>query len=328
MKLATYRDGSRDGQLTVVSRDLGTAHFATGMASRLGQLLDDWNFVSPQLEDLYATLNGGKARHAFPFDPARCMAPLPRPPGCWRPDGALRRERDGPAALLGANTSPLSDDRLTVDDPGAALAVEPGLALLMGDVPAGRDAAQALEGVRLVATTLCWSIGPASARPADPDPDLGTAAAAGVAAAADDAAGDAGDAGDAGTPGLWHALGSSFSPVAVTPDELPADWAIGGLGARLSLRSGAGAEGAAVPARSAGWCGDLGALVAGCLRWRPLLACQIVIAARGDALHLALRPSTDAARDPRAGWLARLEALDAQGQSIFGSIEAFAGSRG
>jgi fumarylacetoacetate (FAA) hydrolase len=78
MKLATYKDGSRDGQLVVVSRDLSTAHYASAVASRLQQVLDDWNFLSPQLEDLYATLNGGKARHALPFEPAKCMAPLPR----------------------------------------------------------------------------------------------------------------------------------------------------------------------------------------------------------------------------------------------------------
>jgi fumarylacetoacetate (FAA) hydrolase len=78
MKLATYKDGSRDGQLVVVSRDLSTAHYATGIAQRLQQVLDDWNFLAPQLEDLYQTLNGSKARHAFPFDPKQCMAPLPR----------------------------------------------------------------------------------------------------------------------------------------------------------------------------------------------------------------------------------------------------------
>ena len=78
MKLATYKDGSRDGQLVVVSRDLGLAHFASGIATRLQQVLDDWNFLSPQLEDLATTLNHGKARHAFPFDPAMCAAPLPR----------------------------------------------------------------------------------------------------------------------------------------------------------------------------------------------------------------------------------------------------------
>ena len=62
-------NGSRDGQLVVVSRDLALAHHASGIASRLQQVLDDWNFLSPQLEDLYATLNSGKARHTFAFDP-------------------------------------------------------------------------------------------------------------------------------------------------------------------------------------------------------------------------------------------------------------------
>ena len=69
MKLATYKDGSRDGQLVVVSRDLSCAHYATGIASKLQSVLDDWNFLAPQLEDLYTTLNQGKARHTFPFDP-------------------------------------------------------------------------------------------------------------------------------------------------------------------------------------------------------------------------------------------------------------------
>ncbi|MGE4052836.1 MAG: fumarylacetoacetate hydrolase family protein, partial [Piscinibacter sp.] len=78
MKLATYKDGSRDGQLVVVSRDLSTAHYASGIATRLQQVLDDWNFLSPQLEDLYQTLNHGKARHAFAFEAQKCMAPLPR----------------------------------------------------------------------------------------------------------------------------------------------------------------------------------------------------------------------------------------------------------
>ena len=43
MKLATYKDGSRDGQLVVVSRDLSTAHYATGIAHKLQQALDDWS---------------------------------------------------------------------------------------------------------------------------------------------------------------------------------------------------------------------------------------------------------------------------------------------
>ena len=78
MKLATYKDGSRDGQLVVVSRDLSQAHYASNIANRLQQVLDDWNYLAPQLQDLSDTLNNGRARHAFPFDPEMCQAPLPR----------------------------------------------------------------------------------------------------------------------------------------------------------------------------------------------------------------------------------------------------------
>ena len=78
MKLATLRDGSRDGQLVVVSRDLALAHYASDIAGRMQRVLDDWQFVAPQLNDLYQTLNEGRARHAFAFDPRQCAAPLPR----------------------------------------------------------------------------------------------------------------------------------------------------------------------------------------------------------------------------------------------------------
>ncbi len=78
MKLATLKDGSRDGQLVVVSRDLKTAHYAADIAGRLQTVLDDWAFYAPQLQDLFDALNAGRARHPFPFDPKHCMAPLPR----------------------------------------------------------------------------------------------------------------------------------------------------------------------------------------------------------------------------------------------------------
>ena len=78
MKLATLTDGSRDGQLVVVSRDLSLAVIATAVTSRLQTVLDDWEFFAPQLEDLYQTLNEGRARHSFAFDSKRAMAPLPR----------------------------------------------------------------------------------------------------------------------------------------------------------------------------------------------------------------------------------------------------------
>ncbi|SPB17466.1 fumarylacetoacetate hydrolase [Caballeronia novacaledonica] len=78
MKLATLKDGTRDGQLIVVSRDLRTAAIADGIVSTLQHALDDWTFYAPQLMDVYEALNLGRARNTFQFDPKACMAPLPR----------------------------------------------------------------------------------------------------------------------------------------------------------------------------------------------------------------------------------------------------------
>jgi fumarylacetoacetate (FAA) hydrolase len=78
MKLATLKDGSRDGQLVVVSRDLRTAVIADAIVPTLQRALDDWTFYAPQLLDLSDELNQGRARHAFAFDAEACMAPLPR----------------------------------------------------------------------------------------------------------------------------------------------------------------------------------------------------------------------------------------------------------
>jgi fumarylacetoacetate (FAA) hydrolase len=166
MKLATLKDGSRDGQLVVVSRDLTLAHYATGIASRLQQVLDDWGFLSPQLQDLYDELNSGRARHAFPFDPAQCMAPLPRAYQ-WADGSAylnhvelVRKARNAevPESFY---TDPLmyqggSDDFIgPMDDvvvPSESMGIdfEAEISVVTGDVRMGVTPEQALDGIRLV----------------------------------------------------------------------------------------------------------------------------------------------------------------------------------
>jgi fumarylacetoacetate (FAA) hydrolase len=166
MKLATYKDGSRDGQLVVVSRDLTTAHYASGIATKLQQVLDDWNFLSPQLEDLSQTLNQGKARHAFPFDPKLCMAPLPRA-FQWADGSAYMnhvelvrasRNSEVPANFY---EDPLmyqggSDDFLGPCDPVVCPSTDYGIdfeaevAVITGDVPMQVTPEQALDSIRLV----------------------------------------------------------------------------------------------------------------------------------------------------------------------------------
>ena len=211
MKLATYKDGSRDGQLVVVSRDLAIAHYASGIASRLQQVLDDWNFVSPQLEDLATTLNQGKARHAFNFDPAMCMAPLPRAYQ-WADGSAylnhvelVRKARNAevPASFY---EDPLmyqggSDDFLGARDDIVCASEDYGidfeseLAVVTGDVPMGTGADAALEGIRLV--MLANDVSLRNLIPAELSKGFGF---------------------------FQSKPATAFSPVAATPDEVGAAW--------------------------------------------------------------------------------------------------------
>jgi len=223
MKLATLKDGSRDGQLVVVSRDLATAHFAAGIATTLQRVLDDWNFVSPQLEDLYATLNGGKARHAFAFEPRACMAPLPRAYQ-WADGSAylnhvelVRKARgaDMPASFF---QDPLmyqggSDDFLGPCDDAPFASTDWGIdfesevAVITGDVASGCSPDSALEGVRLLMLVNDWSL--RNLIPAELAKNFGF---------------------------LQSKPATAFGPVAVTPDELGAAWRGGRVHLALESR--------------------------------------------------------------------------------------------
>jgi fumarylacetoacetate (FAA) hydrolase len=166
MKLATYKDGSRDGQLVVVSRDLSTAHYATGIANKMQQVLDDWGFIAPQLVDLSETLNQGKTRHAFPFDPAMCMAPLPRAYQ-WADGSAYINHVELVRAARSSEVpesfykDPLmyqggSDDFMGAQDDVVCASEDFGIdfeaeiAVITADVPMQSTPDQALEGIRLV----------------------------------------------------------------------------------------------------------------------------------------------------------------------------------
>jgi fumarylacetoacetate (FAA) hydrolase len=78
MKLATYKNGSRDGRLLVVSRDLQRAVDAAAVAPTLQHAIEHWAQVEDGLTGLYAALNAADCAGAFAFDPAQCMSPLPR----------------------------------------------------------------------------------------------------------------------------------------------------------------------------------------------------------------------------------------------------------
>ena len=211
MKLATLRDGSRDGQLMVVARDLKTAQLADGIAPTLQAALDDWAFIAPQLEELSGLLNAGRAARSFEFDPAQCMAPLPRA-FQWLDASAylnhvalVRRARGAemPASFLeeplmyqgGSDDflGPLDDIVLAHEEWGIDFEAE--VAVITGDVPMGATPDQALAQIRLV--TLVNDV---SLRNLIPD-ELAK-----------------------GFGFLQSKPATAFAPVAVTPDELGGAW--------------------------------------------------------------------------------------------------------
>ena len=321
MKLASYRDGSRDGQLVVVSRDLSQAHYASHIAQRLQQVLDDWNFLSPQLQDLSDALNAGRARHAFSFDPAQCMAPLPRAFQVVQAEGypslgALKRkaagdESEGTMAVYQAAGDALLGALDPVQCGNVAFGVDFGasVAVISGDLPQDCAADRALDGVRLLALANGISLR--------------------NLAAVD------------GAPSVQSQCGVAFSPVAVTPDELGEAWGRGRVNLPLlcswnGRKVGMGDAGAAMGTH-------FGQLLAQLAKTRPVRAGSVVVAGpvsnagqekKGQwswpaGYHsIAEKRAMETVQDGLAataymalGDVVRIEMKNAAGQSVFGAIE-------
>ncbi|MCA6215455.1 fumarylacetoacetate hydrolase family protein [Ideonella sp. B7] len=307
MKLATYQDGSRDGQLVVVSRDLRSAHFASGIATRLQQVLDDWGFLAPQLEDLSRQLNHGKARHAFAFDPAQCLAPLPRS-GQWVRSRAYRAQLalgwpDGAvpeAALAQPWLEPGTSDGFT--GPTAELAVDrledgPDFgaqwAVITGDLARGAPPAQALEAVRLLALANDWTLrGPEA------------------------------EERQRGAGRVLSCPATAFAPVAVTPDELGEGWQAGVLRARLQVQWNGRALGPCDTGTGLAW--HMGQLLAQLARHRPVKAGTVVGSgpvADGTGQGVAsLAALPEAPAGLQFGDTVRIELTGPDGPSVFGAI--------
>ena len=260
MKFATYHDGSRDGQLWIVSRDLARAVPATGIASSLLEALENWDGIAPQLEALSARLNAGNEPFATAFDPRRCLAPLPRAPQWLDASAFLNHGRlmdkafnnppnpdfeTIPLVYQGASDDfrgPLAD----VEFPDEALMIdmEGEFGVILGDVPMGTDAAAALDAVRLVVQINDWSLRAVGAREMR-----------------------------AGFGFLQAKPSTAFAPIAVTPDELGSAWQGGRVNGVLRVE---------INGREVGRANGLemhfsfGEIIAHCARTRRLSAGTIV----------------------------------------------------
>lgn len=71
MKLGTIKNGSRDGRLIVVDRELSHYIFVPDIANTLQQALDHWDELLPRLQLKYAALNEGKII-GLPFEEKKC----------------------------------------------------------------------------------------------------------------------------------------------------------------------------------------------------------------------------------------------------------------
>jgi fumarylacetoacetate (FAA) hydrolase len=324
MKLATENDGTRDGQLMVVSKD---GKWARRTSVRTMQAaLDDW----PRAEAELAAAEAELATLGEAFAPERCLAPLPRAYQ-WVDGSAyvnhvelVRRARGAelPASFW---TDPLiyqggSDDflRPVADAPfvdeAHGIDLEGEIAVVTGDVPMGTDAAGAAGCIRLIMLVNDWSL--RNLIPGELAKGFGF---------------------------YQSKPATGFAPFAVTPDELGAAW--DGARVHLKLRSWINDIPFGAPDAGQDMVFGFPELIAHAARTRRLGAGTIVgsgtVSNKMDGkparpigeggpgysclaeLRMIETIDNGAPRTPflKFGDRVRIEMLDAQGRSVFGAIE-------
>jgi len=162
MRLATLKDGTRDGRLVMVSPDGG--HCAGAPVGTLQQALEQWDAVAPRLT----------AVADFPetLDPATLAAPLPR---AWQwldgsafaSHGALMdkvlgiepMKTERPLMYQGTSDrfyGPTEDVRFP--DEALGIDFEGEFGVIVDAVPMGISAADALHHIRLIIQINDWSL--------------------------------------------------------------------------------------------------------------------------------------------------------------------------
>ncbi len=158
MKLATLKNGSRDGRLVVVSKDLTKCTDAARIAPTLQAALDDWTTAEPKLAALAEQLEIGSVP-SFRFHEHDCESPLPRAYQ-WADGSAyinhvelVRKARgaevpasfyDDPLMYQGGSDVFLGPrDALPLGDPAWGCDMEGEIAVITDDVPAGVSEADA-----------------------------------------------------------------------------------------------------------------------------------------------------------------------------------------
>ena len=330
MKLATLNDGSRDGKLVVVSKDLTRYCVADNIAPTLQAALDDWAHTAPRLEALYTDVQ----HEAVPcerFHEREAHSPLPRAYQ-WADGSAyinhveLVRKARGAEVPESFYHDPLmyqggSDNFLPpradipLGDPAWGCDMEGEIAVITDDVPMGVSSEEAAGHIKLV--MLVNDVSFRGLIPGELAKGFGF---------------------------FQSKPASAFSPVAVTPDELGDAWTGRVIHLPLMVDYNGEAFGRANAGEDATF--SLADLVAHAAKTRTLGAGTIIGSgtvsnqgpdgdpgkpvAEGGLGYSCIaeirmietiangEPST---RFMRAGDRVRIEMKDAEGHSIFGAIE-------
>ncbi|NME01933.1 fumarylacetoacetate hydrolase family protein [Aeromonas sp. DNRA1] len=211
MKLATLNNGKRDGALVVVSRDLSRAVRVPQLAATLQAALDEWAELAPKLTAVYQQLNDGACADAFPFDETACLSPLPRayqwadgsayvnhvelvrkargaemPESFWH--DPLMYQGGSDSFLPPRGTIPMGSEEWGID-------FESEIAVITDDVPMGTSPQAAVGHIKLL--MLVNDVSLRNLIPGELAKGFGF---------------------------FQSKPSSSFSPLAITPDELGDDW--------------------------------------------------------------------------------------------------------
>ncbi|SDI18388.1 fumarylacetoacetate (FAA) hydrolase [Pseudomonas flavescens] len=319
MKLASLNQG-RDGVLVVVSRDLSHAVRVPQIAHTLQAALDQWASVRPQLEAVYQRLIDGLEASAFDFDQRDCHSPLPRAYH-WADGSAyvnhvelVRKARGAempesfwhePLMYQGGSDAFIAPHApIRLGDETWGIDLEAELAVITDDVPMGITPAQALGHVQLL--LLVNDVSLRNLIPGELAKGFGF---------------------------YQSKPSSSFSPVAVTPDELGESWREGRV--HRPLVSHINDQLFGQPDAGTDMTFDFPTLIAHAARTRPLGSGTLIGSGTvsnydrsAGSSCLAERRMLEVleqgeAKTPflRFGDRVRIEMFDAAGASIFGAID-------
>jgi fumarylacetoacetate (FAA) hydrolase len=320
MKLASLKEGGRDGTLILVDKDIKRAVRATGIAPTLQKAIEEWATVQPKLAELAERLGDDKAVGSFELDTKALAAPLPRAYQ-WADGSAyvvhveLVRKARGVEMPPSFWTDPLMyqggsdsftgcNDEIEMADEAWGIDFEGEIGVIVDDVPMGISAQAARKHIKLVTILNDVSLRNLIVT------ELGKGF------------------------GFFHGKpATAFAPVAVTPEELGKAWD----GARLSLPliSTLNAREFGHPNAATDLTFDFGQLIAHAAKTRHLEAGTVVgsgtVANRSADVGCSciaerrVRETIDGGKPVtpfmKFGDEIRIEMFDAAGQSIFGAID-------